>query len=141
MFNLNKLLLYLDNLSPEVLDFTLDLAGRLSAKIFALYVIDENLVRKKMKSENRERDKVKEEMEEIAWQELYKVEDLSSSRSEATGIKGIKISLLLFEGKVNKILREVMESYEIDLMIVSRGCRLNIGRFLEVNKEKGVIIL
>ncbi|MEO0102350.1 MAG: universal stress protein [candidate division WOR-3 bacterium] len=134
MFNLNKLLLYLDNLRPEVLDFTLDLAGRLSAKIFALYVVDENLVRKKVKSENKEREKVKEEMEEIAWQELYQVEDLFS-------IKGIKISLLLFEGKVNKILREVMESYEIDLLVVSRNCQLNIGRFLEINKEKGVIVL
>ncbi|MEO0100797.1 MAG: universal stress protein [candidate division WOR-3 bacterium] len=129
---LNRLLLFLNDAPPPVLDFTLELAEKFSAKIFALYIIDENLVREKMKRENKKREVVKDELEEIAWKKLYEAEDLSAR-------KGVKTSLLLLEGKVNQILREVMESYEIDFLILSRERQLNWERLLEINK--GIIIL
>jgi len=130
----SRLLLYLENLPPFASEFALDLAAKLSAKVFALYILDENRIKKRMREENKEREKVKEEMEEFAWQKLYEIEDLA-------GKKEVKIHLLLLEGKVSQILREVMESYEIGLLILSRDSQLNISRFLEQNREKGVLVL
>jgi hypothetical protein len=43
--------------------------------------------------------------------------------------------------EVSQILREVMESYEIGLLILSRDSQLNLSRFLEQNREKGVLVL
>ncbi len=132
--NINKILLYLENAHPEVTDFAFVLAERLPAKIFALYVIDEMVIKRRVKSEGKDKEKVKEELEDLFWQRLYEIEDLAFARD-------VKISLLLLEGKVMRVLREVMENYEIGLLVVSRYAQLNIERFLEQNKEKGVIIL
>ncbi len=55
--NLDKLLLYTNDLTPEATEKVFTLTTALKAKIFALYVIDEGIIRKVMKEEKKERDK------------------------------------------------------------------------------------
>ncbi len=131
--NLDKILLYCDNLTLEAMEFALNLAAKLSAKIFTIYVIDPKFIAQKVKLENKDKEKIKDEIEDFAWKVLYEIEDRAA-------LLDVKTSLLLLEGKPSRILREIAEGYEISLLIIPRFSRLNLERFLAQNKERAVII-
>ncbi len=132
--NLDKLLLYTNDLTPEATEKVFTLTTALKAKIFALYVIDEGIIRKVMKEEKKEREVIKDEIEESAWEKLYELEETAFHQ-------GVKISLLLLVGQASRVIREVMRSYEIDLLLIPRTAQLNIRKLIREDRESVLIIL
>lgn len=125
---LKKLLLYVeDGESTKTLaSWALKLAQVLNARVFAVFVISQ---KKKIKNQPKNQNQ-----EESAWTILYEIED---DAFEAN----VKISLILEEGRPEDKLIEVLTSFELDGMIISRQSRLDLKELIDrIPKEKVIII-
>lgn len=52
----------------------------------------------------------------------------------------MKISLLFFEGKPEKLIKESIKSYEIETSILNPFANLNLQEIINKNKERIIIL-
>uniref|UniRef100_A0A7C6ECL4 Universal stress protein n=1 Tax=candidate division WOR-3 bacterium TaxID=2052148 RepID=A0A7C6ECL4_UNCW3 len=125
---LEKLLLYVEDSAPAkaLANWTLKLAKVLNARIFVVFVINQ---KKKTKNQLKNQNQ-----EETAWAILYEIED---DAFEAN----VKVSLILEEGRPEDKLIEVLTSFELDGIIISRQSRIDFSSLLgQMPKDKVIII-
>ncbi len=129
---LEKILLYIENReSKELALWTLKLARQLNARIFAVFVIsDANLP----PAANPKPKRRKTDQEETAWKTLYEIEDDAFEEN-------VKISLILEEGLPMTKLIEVLQSFELDGIVVSRQSKLDLKELISrIPAGKALII-
>lgn len=94
--------------------WTVDLAARLNAHLFAVYLLpaDNGLDHAGLKELRTGRIRKHSSEEEKAWQVLYEIEDQSFNQN-------VRVSLLLETGEPLARLVQLCESYRIDLLVLS----------------------
>ncbi|MEO0092746.1 MAG: universal stress protein [candidate division WOR-3 bacterium] len=125
---LEKLLLYVDDspVNKEIATWALQFAKILNARIFAVFII---------KGATKRKDKrLPSNQEETAWSRLYEIEDDAFERN-------VKISLILEEGRPENKLIEILQTFNLDGMIVGNQSKLNISELInQLPSSKTLII-
>ncbi len=125
---LEKLLLYVDDspVNKEIATWALQFAKLLNARIFAVFII---------KGATKRKDKrLPSNQEETAWSRLYEIEDDAFERN-------VKISLILEEGRPENKLIEILQTFNLDGMIVGNQSKLNISELInQLPSSKTLII-
>jgi len=121
---MKKILLYLNEARQETISLALSLAKTFSSRLYVLFSLDAD----EIKDEN-----LKDKLEDEGWQKLYDVEEMAFKEE-------IKVSLLFFEGKPEKLIEELIKSYEIEALILNPLANLNLLEIINRNKEKIIIL-
>ncbi len=96
--------------------WVLELARALSARVYAVYIMPDDVRTKRGK-------KVAADQEEKAWEVLYEIEDEAFERD-------VRISLLLESGEPLLRLCELIVSYKTDLLVVGADCPLSAAELV-----------
>ncbi|NPV14808.1 universal stress protein [candidate division WOR-3 bacterium] len=107
---MEKILLWLDHTpaARAAATWTINLAQRLSARVYALYVLPPE---GKPATPRTRAQKTDTKKEEEAWELLYEVEDEAFAQD-------VRISLLFEPGEPLERFREILASYNPDLVVV-----------------------
>ncbi|MEO0009558.1 MAG: universal stress protein [candidate division WOR-3 bacterium] len=94
--------------------WTVSLAARLNAHLFAVYLLPADTGSDRTGPEELRTNRIRKHSseEEKAWQVLYEIEDQSFNQN-------VRVSLLLETGEPLARLAQLCESYRIDLLVVS----------------------
>ena len=122
---LEKILLYVENResAQALATQTLKLAKTLNARIFAVFIINDSTLTPQVANPKTKRHKKDSNREETAWAILYEIEDDSFE-------KNVKISLIIEEGKPMTKLIEVLQSFELDGIVVSSQSNLDFKELI-----------
>ncbi|MEA1912917.1 MAG: universal stress protein [candidate division WOR-3 bacterium] len=98
----------------------IELSKALSATLYALFIVDKEIVRKiaRLKGDGEIDTAVK--IEEEGWKYLYYLEEMAVD-------SGVKTALFLEEGNTIDILRSFVREKNIDLLIVGHSREQGIG--------------
>jgi hypothetical protein len=120
---LEKILLYVENKEStrELALWTLKLARKLNARIYAVFVINDSTLKPPVTNPKSKRHKT--DREETAWAILYEIEDDAFEEN-------VKISLIIEEGMPMTKLIEVLQSFELDGIVVSRQSKLDLKELI-----------
>lgn len=114
---MEKILLYMiSGDKRESWNRAIELSKALSASLYALYIIDKEVVRKVSRLEEEDEIDTAVKMEEEGWKYLYHLEEKAVDA-------GINTALFLEEGTPVDILRNFVKEKKVDLLVVghSRG--------------------
>jgi len=120
---LEKILLYVENResSQALALWTLKIARKLNARIYAVFVINDSTLKPPVTNPKSKRHKT--DQEETAWATLYEIEDDAFEEN-------VKISLIIEEGRPEDKLIEVLKSFELDGMIISSQSKLDFKELI-----------
>lgn len=126
---MEKILLYIVSGETRTSwDRAIELSRSLSASLFALFVVDREMVRKVSKLRGTDEVDTAIEIEEEGWKYLYYLEEKAVDN-------GVRTALFLKEGNPIDIIRSFVKEREIELLVV--GYKQGTGR--EVWKSGRVI--
>jgi nucleotide-binding universal stress UspA family protein len=127
---IEQILLWLDDSAAAraAATWALNLAQHLSARVYALYILPPE--HKPATSRTR---KVSTEKEEKAWELLYEVEDEAFNQN-------VRISLLLESGEPLERFREILTSYNPDLIVVSTAGPLSSEEIIRQSPQPVVFV-
>ncbi len=117
---MEKILLYI--VSGEMRtswDRAIELSKSLSASLFALFIVDQEMVKKVSKLRGTDEVDTAIEIEEEGWKYLYYLEEKAVDN-------GVKTALFLKEGNPIDIIRSFVKEREVELLVV--GYKQGTGR-------------
>lgn len=129
---IEKILLWL-NPTPAAraaATWTINLAQRLSARVYALYVLPPEV---KPTTPRTRVQKTDTEKEEEAWELLYEVEDEAFAQD-------VRISLLFEPGEPRERFGEILASYNPDLVVVSVDGPLPVAEIIKMSPQPVVFV-
>jgi len=122
---LEKILLYVENResAQALATWTLKLAKTLNARIFAVFIINDSTLTPQVTHPKAKRHKADSNREETAWATLYEIEDDAFEEN-------VKISLIIEEGTPLTKLIEILQSFELDGIVVSSQSNLDFKELI-----------
>jgi hypothetical protein len=132
---LEKILLYAENResAKALAAWTLKLAKILNARIFAVFIINDSALTPQPAKTKIKRHRADSSREEAAWATLYEIEDDAFEEN-------VKISLILEEGTPETKLIEVLQSFELNGIVVSGQSNLDFNELIRRTHDKVLII-
>jgi len=132
---LEKILLYAENResAKALAAWTLKLAKILNARIFAVFIINDSALTPQPAKTKIKRNRADSSREEAAWATLYEIEDDAFEEN-------VKISLILEEGTPETKLIEVLQSFELNGIVVSGQSNLDFNELIRRTHDKVLII-
>jgi len=100
-------------------DRAIELSKSLSASLFALFIVDQEMVRTISKLRGTDEVDTAIEIEEEGWKYLYHLEEKAVDN-------GVRTALFLKEGNPINIIRSFVKEREIELLVV--GYKRSAGR-------------
>jgi len=125
---IGRMLLYVDRTPgmTRTTDWALELARRLSSRVFAVSVLDPSAARHSPRNQAAA-------AEEQAWELLYEIEDDAFGRD-------VRISLLLEQGDPLHRVLSLETNYDIELIVASGDCRLPVTELVKQSTRPVVFV-
>lgn len=132
---MRRMLLYIDekSRSKRVVDWTLKIAKVLKSRVYALYPLYSQRIEDRARELKKKSEDIRSQMEEEGWSYLYQIEDEAFERE-------VKVSLFLEEGEGISLVNSMVESYEIDMIVLGVSAGIEIEKLIRESKASIAII-
>lgn len=116
-----------------MVDWTLRIAKALGSRVYILYILYSKKIEDRARRLEKKPEDIHSTMEEEGWKWLYRIEDEAFE-------KEVKISLFLEEGEGISLVDSMVESYEIDLVVLGINSEVDIERMIRESKTSLVLV-
>lgn len=132
---MRRMLLYIDekSRSKRVVDWTLKIAKVLKSRVYVLYPLYSQRIEDRARELKKKSEDIRSQMEEEGWSYLYQIEDEAFERE-------VKVSLFLEEGEGISLVNSMVESYEIDMIVLGVSAGIEIEKLIRESKASIAII-
>jgi nucleotide-binding universal stress UspA family protein len=110
--------------------WTIELAASCSAHLLVVYFLPDGNLMANISQTELKNKKIRKNssQEEIAWQVLYHIEDEAFEQN-------VRISLIIETGEQFERLKELCNSYQIDLLVVSAESSQNVEKLIQYSPK------